>query len=90
MEAQSIEDIPSSCENENVAPQSNALQIPSTPYTNTCAVDSVMSINDGKKPEVTIEQAEADDEKKVAELPKEWGTPFLRRLRCTFDLPLLF
>ena len=87
MEAQSIEDIPSSCENENVAPQSNALQIPSTPYTNTCAVDSVMSINDGKKSEVTVVQTEAGDAEKVAELPKEWGTPFLRRLRCEFDLP---
>ena len=88
MEAQSIEHIPSSCDNRNVASQSNVLQVPSTPYTNTCAVDSVMSINDGKKPQVTIEQAEAGDEKKVAELPKEWGTPFMRKLRCKFDLSL--
>lgn len=90
MEIRGTESTPSFFRDEELATQNNALQVPPITYTNASAVDSVMSVNDDEKSKSLSEKTDASVTTTVVELPKEWGTPFLRRLRCEFYPALYF
>ena len=84
MEERDVENAPASSRDEAIAPQHTTLAVPSPPYDNMAAVDSVMSVNKEDQPGVIVEQVEIGEVKTAVTLPQEWGTPFLRRLRCEY------
>lgn len=84
-ENQDVECATSSCEDGANADQSNALTVPSPLFSNAYAVDSVMDV-DKKEEETAVDVVVEDVE--AGELPKQWGTPFLRKLRCKWLLLL--